>query len=242
MSDVATSQEMHDKLLAEMPDGASHEEADCPFCNDVNSYGGGDTMTKTYTEDELTTAVAAAVAPIKEASEAKVAELESELEDLRAAKADEETASEIDSLKAELEKAELRANEAEARIKEITDYLAEQAELEEVASYLEAVKAERLEVIKGFNFAEERVEANLDRWVAMSDDDFAALVEDYTAIVEASKASIESNEEIIEDEIPSETAMSHTRTEDTASKDTSSAFAAVLGARRAGIDVSKLNV
>lgn len=242
MSDVATSQEMHDKLLAEMPEDASHEEAECPFCNDVNSYGGGDTMTKTYTEDDLTKAVTAAVAPVKEASEAKVAELESELEDLRAAKADEETASEIDGLKAELDKAELRANEAEARIEEITSYLTEQAELEEIASYLDAVKAERIETINGFNFDAERVEANLDRWVAMSDDDFAALVDDYTAIVEASKASIESTEETTEDEVPSETAMSHTRTEDTASADTSSSVATVLGARRAGVDVRKLNV
>lgn len=210
MSETMSPKEIHDQLLAEIPEGANHEEAECPFCN-VNSVGGGD-MSKTYTEDELTAAVNEAVAPVKEAAASELAELKVELDELRAAKAADEIQDEVATIKAQLDQTELRATEAEARVTEILGYFEGLAAEADAAAALEAAKAERLAVIsEAASFSDEYVASNIDRWVALSEEDFAALLEDWKAVKSASMASLESADL---SEIPQETAMSHTRTED----------------------------
>lgn len=239
MSDSLSPKEIHDMLLSEKPEDATHEEAECPFCNDNTSVGGGDTMTeiKTYTEEDLSDAVREALAPVTEAAEAAEAranELASELEALRAANEAEETQTEVEILKSDLDKATLRAEEAEARVEEVLSYFNELSELEEIAKYLEDVKAERLDALKDFAFSEERIEANIDRWVAMSEEDFAALVEDYEAIHSASKASLKVEEET--EEVAPETAMSNTRSEGTKESPARLVYSGV----RSGTDIRRL--
>lgn len=188
-------------------------------------------MSKTYTEDELTAAVNEAVAPVKEAAASELAELKVELDELRAAKAADEIQDEVATIQAQLDKTELRASEAEARVTEILGYFEGLAAEAEAAAALEAAKAERLTAIsEAASFSDEYVASNIDRWVALSEEDFAALLEDWKAVQAASKASLE-NAEL--SEIPQETAMSHTRTED----GPASAAPSVWKAARRGTDI-----
>ena len=245
MGTLEMTKEVHDALLVLKPEDAKHEEADCPFCNDKNdntSVGGGDTMTeiKTYTEDELTAAVREAVAPLKEAVEAAEAEasnLKSELESLRADNEAEEIEDQVALAKADTDRAEARAAAAEDELAQVIAWLEEQAQLAEIAEYLEAVKAERLATIAQVApFSEEYIENNIDRWVAESDEDFAARVEDWKVAIQSSKASRQSTEET--PTVDTETAMSHTRTEGTPS----SAATLVYAAHRGGTDIRRLNI
>lgn len=237
MSQQDLLNEIHNKLTELFPEDASHEEANRPFSND-NSYGGGDTMTetKTYTEDELSAAVEAALAPVKEAADAIKAQnetLESEIESLRAANEAEEVEDAVESAKAETDRAEARAAAAEQELAELKTWLDEQAELEEIATYLEDLKAERLEVVKEASaLSDEYIEGRIDRWVAMSDDDFAALVEDLKVAASASESSSKS-----EEAPASETAMSNTRPEN-AEKSVSAKM--IYAAAREGVDIRRL--
>lgn len=240
MSAVLSDKEIHEQLLSEMPEGASHEEAECPFCKSGNSFGGGDMST--YTEDELNNAIKEAVAPVKEEAASKIADLESEISSLKS-EADEDAATaELDELKAQLTAAEERATAAEASVTEVHTWLEEQAELVEIAEYLTAVKAERLDAVKEIaSFTDEQIEARIDRWTEMSDEDFASSLDDLKLAVESAKASKEETEtESPVAEKSLETAMSHTRTSDAST--TSDASSVVFGARRSGVAVSKLNV
>lgn len=236
MSDDALK-EVHDKLIQEMPEGTEHDEADCQFCNE-SSAGGGDM--KTYTEDELTTAVKEAIAPVREAADTEIAALQSELDDLRAAKANEDAESEAAEMQANLDRAEARAAEAESRVEEIMTWLDSERELTEIAEYLDAVKSDRVTAVKGISsLSDEQIESKIDRWAAMSDEDFAGLLEDLEAISTASKASLESESEESESDPSkaiSSTAMSHTRS-DTAAPSSAAIWNA---ARRGQVDVRRL--
>lgn len=231
----------HDLMLNNTPEGIIHEEAKCPFCIE-NSYGGGDTMTKTYTEDELNAAIEAALTPVKESAAESIAELESELAELRAADEAEAAAEEAEAIEAAaaaVDAAEARAVAAEAKYDELVSYLDEQAMLAEIAEYIEAVKAERASIMADtIGFGEDHIAANIDRWVAMSDEDFAAYVDDLKAI-----PSAPADEASEEDSEVAETAMSHTRSEDidTAAAD-NSVTDMVWGAHRSGISVARLNL
>jgi len=228
----ASLKEKHDELLENMPEGASHDKENCPFCN---PSGGGDEM-NTFTEDELNTAVAEALAPVKEAAEAEISRLKDEIAELSDAQAADEAAEveeRITSLQTDLDKAEARASEAEARVEEILSWLEEQATLAEIAEYLTAVRAERTELIRSAaHFSDEYIDANIDRWSSMSDEAFAALVADMEAIKEASKGSLQETSEHSDDKPPAETAFENTRSD---SKPVSAGL--VWSARRDGIDV-----
>lgn len=237
MSDVLDAKELHDDLLKHKPEDAPHEEASCPFCNDNTSVGGGDTMTeiKTYTEEELSAAVMAAVTPVKEAAEAKVEELTSEIDSLRAAKETEETEDAVSAVKAEADLAEARAVAAEEKLAETLSWLEEQAQLAEISQYLEDLKTERLAVIEDVaSFSEDYVSANVDRWVAWSDSDFAAFVEDLKAIKSADSAS---KSEKDSGKTKSETAMSNTRSSE---HDAKADAAVVYSGIRRGVDIRRL--
>lgn len=228
---MMTLKEQHDKLLEEMPEGASHDADGCPICNPENddSFGGGDM--KTYTEEEFTAAVQEAVAPLQAAAEARVAELEAQVTAMRASAEHEEAKGQIAEVQAELDKAELRVSAAEQKYADLVAALEEAAAAEAEATARSERQTERLEAVKAnASFSDEYVSNNIDRWVAMSDEDFAALIEDWKAVSAASS-----------DAEPSlalrDTAMSNLRDD----KPTRSVASDVFGARNKGIDIRTLS-
>lgn len=223
--------EQHDLLLQQIPEGATHDTEGCPFCNpdlSANSDGGGDM--KTYTEDEFTTAVQEAVAPLQAAAEAKVSELQSELEAAKATQAKDEAEGRIAELQVELDKAEIRVADATAKYDELVAYLEgeEQAKLEAAAQ--ETLRETRAAALaESTPLAQERIKEIVNRFIAMDDDSFAALVEDYKTVSSASvKDADETNVEI-----PRETAMSNVRDDESTSK----GYASVFAARNTGNDI-----
>jgi len=234
----------HDLMIANIPEGMTHEEANCPFCIELNSYGGGDTMNKTYTEDELNTAIEAALETVKETAAAEKTELEAELTASRAAEEAEVAAEEAEATEAAsaaIDASEARAVAAEANYNELVSYITEQAQLVEIAEYITAVKIERASVMtETVGYGEDYIAANIDRWAALSDEDFASYVEDLKAIPSVTAEDVE-QEEASDDAPVAETAMSHTRNEETAAAGESTTDV-VWGARSSGINVARLNL
>jgi len=234
--------DFHDLLLKEKPETADHVAEDCPFCNEdisINhndySIGGGDM--KTYTEDEFTTAVTEAVAPLQAEAAAKVAELQAEIEELRTSQARTELEGQIADLQADLDKAEIRVAAAEAKHDELVAYLDAEAAAEEQAVLAQARREARREAVKtAAPFADEYIDANLDRWVAMEDEAFEAVIEDWKAVASTARAEEDETGDAEAESIP-ETAMSNVRNDHTVN---GSVAADVFGARNRGVDVRYL--
>jgi DNA repair exonuclease SbcCD ATPase subunit len=235
-------QEFHDLLLEQKPESADHDAENCPFCNENvseisnNDYsiGGGDM--KTYTEDEFTAAITEAVAPLQAAADAKAAELQAEIDELRTSQARSEVEGQIAELQADLDKAEIRVAEAERKYDELAAYLEAEAAAAEQAALVEARRAERREAVKSAApFADDYIDANLDRWVAMEDEAFDAVIEDWKAVTATARQS----DEVVEEasEVIPETAMSNVRNEDHSA---GSLASTVFAARSHGVDVRYL--
>jgi hypothetical protein len=238
--------EFHDLLLEQKPESADHDQASCPFCNedgehehdnqteDSNDYsvGGGDM--KTYTEDEFTAAVTEAVTPLQAAADAKVAELQAEIDELRTSQARSEVEGQIAELQADLDKAEIRVVEAERKYDDLVAYLEETASAAEAAALVELRRSERRDAVQAAApFSDEYIDANLDRWVAMEDEAFEAVVEDWKTV----SSSVHKDDVVDEAaEVPAETAMSIVRNEDHGG----SVAASVFAARGHGVDVRYL--
>jgi DNA repair exonuclease SbcCD ATPase subunit len=229
--------ELHDKWLAEKPEGAEHDAEGCPHCNpnlsldDDNSTGGGDM--KTFTEDEFNTAVQEAVATASADAEAKVADLEAQIQALKDEADEAEAKTEIEKLQAELDKAEIRVSDAEKRYNDLVAYLEAEETAKAEAAELEARREARRAAVKDqTSMSDERIEDRLDAFVAMSDEEFDSYIEDLKVSTAAS------HEGDANPAIPRETAMSNVREQSNGNK---SVAADVFGARNAGVDVRTLN-
>jgi hypothetical protein len=233
-----TLKEQHDQLLLEKPEEANHDAEGCPFCNlelninNDNSIGGGDM--KTYTEEDFTSAVQEAVAPLQAAADARVSELQLEIEELRTTQAQSEIDGQVAEVQADLDKAEVRVAEAERKYDDLVAYLIAEATAVTEAANLEALRETRREAVKQATaLSDEVIDQRLDRWVAMDDDSFEAVLEDWKALSAASRETEEASEA---SEIPRETAMSNIREHSTSG----SVASEVFGARNAGVDVRYL--
>lgn len=189
--------------------------------------------TRMFTEDELTSAVQEAVAPVKaelDALHASLAEgeVENRIDAIRA-----ETETHVAELQAKLDAAEIRANEAEAARDEVFAWLRAEADaVAAAAEHAERTEA-RLALVKdSANFSDEYVAENIDRWVAMDDESFAALVEDWKAVQTAARAS---HEDADLAGIPVETAMDTARTT-TTTTGSDSVVGEVFNLIRQGVD------
>lgn len=215
---------MHDKLLAQKPDGAEHDETTCPICSsDETEEHMSD---KTFTEDEVAAKVAEATASLED----RIAELEATLEDSEVAeKIKEATAplnEKIAELEADLDKATLRAEEAEKTVEETEKYWKDLETQEAVKAEREARKADRVEKVKEVaSFSDDYIEQRADAWAELSDEDFAAVLEDWKAI--ATKSPKEGKKE---EEIP-ETFLTAT-----GKKSDNDAITALRTLRRKGVD------
>lgn len=195
-------QELHDLLLEQMPEGASHEA--CSLCHttiDNTEPEGGTRVSKTYTEEDLQTAVMEKTAELA----AKVTALENAAQmteasvAVSAAKA--ETAAELEDLRSKLDIAALAAQTAKGELEAYKTELEELAAAEVTAKTIAGRREERLAKVKEFAFTDEYLEANADRFAAMSDEDFDERLKDW-AVVAPKRA---------DDKIPAFTALTAAR-------------------------------
>jgi hypothetical protein len=180
--DVNALRSLHDRLLAERPEGAEHDEDACVFCGSNDDDLGGGWMA-TFTDEELQAAVDAAVADATSPLKDRIAELETTAQqgEWEQAKADLEAR--VTELEAKLDAAVLEATQAkEERDQLQADWDAEKASVEE-AKTVAARRDERLQKVREVaSFPDAYLEQNADRFAAMSDDDFNARLEEWTAI------------------------------------------------------------
>lgn len=201
---LAEAKQIHDALLAIVPEGESHDP--CDLCSVMSNETAAEesapairkednSMDPIYTQEQADSLVEAAVSKAKEAvaselaaalepKDAEITELKTELADVQAKR---------DQDQVELAAAQAKATELEGEIARRD---------EEVAR--EARKSERLDKVTELKaFSEKYIEENVARFVAMDDEQFASFVEQVkdmaTAIVPAETTS--------ETVVPEETAM-----------------------------------
>lgn len=181
--------EIHDRLMADKPEGAVHDQNSCSLCamtDEPTTPGGGGDMT-TYTEDELRAKVDEAVKAATEAKDTKIAELEG-------AQASDETAKavkaavepleiELSQVRADLDKKVLEAANAAAERDAITAWLEAEATVQTEREAAASRKDERLTKLKEVaSFPEEYLATNADRFASMSEDEFTARCAEYAAL------------------------------------------------------------
>lgn len=208
--------ELHDRLMAEKPDGAVHEEASCPICAmetfDITEQGAhgsatgpqGGSMT-TFTQEQMDAAVAEATAA-SEALAKRVAELEAAQQETEVGKAVAEAtaplSTEIADLQSKLDEAVLARQAAEEAKTNLENWWAEQITAHQEAEAAAARKDERVAKVKeAASFPDEYLEANADRFAAMSDEDFEARLEEWRTIAPAPAST----------QIPGDTALTAAR-------------------------------
>lgn len=182
---MADLKEMHDRMVAQIPEGATHNEDTCTFCMESASTG-DDMADKTFTEAELKTALDLAVAEAVKPLQDKITELNASQEtaevDAKIAEATRELTEKLAAAEAERDTAVIEKQTAADELANVTAYL-------EGVSAEEASKAEADErkgarvaaVAEVASFEKDYVEKNAERWAAMDDESFTALLDDYKA-------------------------------------------------------------
>lgn len=186
---------MHDELLRQMPQGATHDAELCPVCARDQHDDAEVAAVKTYSEDELQAEVARAVAEATGPLSAQLAELQGKETkasvDAAVAAAVEEHQARITELEAQLDAAVIKANEVTEQHDQLVTFLAETAAETERQTLVAARRSERVaQVAEVTNFSEEDLEKRADRWADMDDAEFAEALADLRATTEAAKAAL----------------------------------------------------
>jgi molybdopterin-guanine dinucleotide biosynthesis protein A len=232
--------EQHDKLLAEKPEDVEHDTANCVICtpnaittNTTNPEGGD---MKTYTEDEFTAAVQEAVAALQAANDTKVADLQTKVDELTSKSEQDEFESQIADMQAKLDLAEAATAVAEKEASDIVAFLEDLGAKAVEAARIEDLKAaRRIAIAEVTAFSDEQIDAKIDRWVAMDEETFDAILEDFKAVA----AKVPSETETVSEETATETAMENVRDQEHA---VTSPMAGILDARSRGLDVRDLHI
>jgi hypothetical protein len=201
--DPADLRDLHDRLLSLASEEVEHDPGSCPFCGNEPetelSLGGESVVSeKSFSQEDLDAAVAAAVKPLEEKiKELSVQHEQTEIE-ARFAKEKADLEAQVAEIQGQLDGAVLKAAESDKKFEELVAYLDAAMAEEAAAAELARRKEERLTLVREVaSFPDEYVEANAERWAGLSDEDFEALVNDWRAI--ASKP--------VEDTLPAATAM-----------------------------------
>ncbi len=185
---TAALKELHDRLLAERPEGDPHDKANCAVCamhsdneGAAGGHPGGD-MT-TFTQEQLDEAIASATAPLA----ARVAELEgmSKVAEIDAAINDarKPLEEELTTTKASLDAKVVEAQTERDRAEGILAWLeGEATSATEAAARAEKQAARVAEAKEAFAFEDEYVAANSERWADISDEEWAATLESWRTI------------------------------------------------------------
>jgi DNA repair exonuclease SbcCD ATPase subunit len=233
--------DLHDALLEERPEGVEHDALSCPLCGDVptetasaetTDTGGNVSDEKTYTESEynrLAEKVSSLETQIAELSEAA----EAEAIDARIAEAKADLETQVADLQSKLDIAVIEAEASRTELNDVLAFLASEEAAAEEAAALEARRDERIAKVKEVaSFPDDYVEANADRFVAMSDEAFEAALEDWKTIVPKAEKSDQ-------DELPAVTAMVASRSTTNSNPDRG-LLREVLNLREHGVDVRSI--
>jgi DNA repair exonuclease SbcCD ATPase subunit len=197
---------LHDQLLAEKPEDAKHDF--CPLCAMTEEDLEKETsLTTTYSEEDLKTEVAKATAALEtrikelEASQ-QVSETESKVAEVKAEAAAElaELQTKLDGIQSQLDEKVLEATAEKNRADGMLSWLEGEAKAAEEREAAAARMDERLAQVKAAaEFPEDYLDANKERFAAMSDEDFALAVEGWKTISGKPSST--------DGKIPAETAM-----------------------------------
>lgn len=187
-----------------------------------------------YTEEEFRAAVDKAVAEATTPLNQRISELEgAQAESAVEAKFAEiraEAEAKVSEIQSQLDSAVLEAQQAKEAREQLEAFLNEEAEKAQREAETAARKEERLgKVREAANFPEEYLEANADRFAAMSDEDFDKAIEDWGEI--AAKSDDGSRP-------PAATALHASRDNDPGRP--TSAVAEVFALRDSGVDTRTL--
>jgi len=186
-NEVIDAKQIHDLLLVSKPSEAEHNASLCPYCDESQDGSdshvhdgtlGGDVST--YTQDDIDNAVAAATAEIRAEletlkQEQGIAEVEARLSDMTEAHE-----AKVAELQAQIDTAEANAEAVKTERDELVSYLDEVKTQAEAEQALAARREEVKEAVASL-FSEEHIEANLDRWAALEAEAFESALADWTA-------------------------------------------------------------
>lgn len=182
-----------------------------------DSEGDGGEEVNTYTQEEFDAALEAALSPVKAELEALRADADASAVETQITEIREQAQAEVEELQKKLDNAVLAEQAAKDERDAIVAWLESEAQAAAEAAALAERREERVGRVKEVaSFPEDHLAANADRWAAMSDEDFDALLADYEA---AAKASLNGKGEELEDEgsdsvdAPAATAMKASRDE-----------------------------
>lgn len=205
---------LHDRMLSEQPEGATHVASECGFCTPElreaasTTLTGGSVSEKTYSETEYNE-----LASQVEALKAQVAELtatagEAEV-DAKVSAATAELEQQVADLQAKLDTSAAEAATAKKQHDDLLAYLEAEETAKAEAAAREARKAQRIEAVKeAAPFSDEYIAENADRWAGFSDEEFAAAIEDWKTVAAKAAASVvDKADEDTDPVIPAETAM-----------------------------------
>jgi vacuolar-type H+-ATPase subunit I/STV1 len=228
------SKRLHDQLLERMPEGATHDRETCDLCSATNTPEGGDRVT--YTEEELQAAIEEKTAELSARIEemesaARASEVDAKVE---AAKA--EAQAEIAELRTQLDTAVLEAEAAKSEKDAVIAYLTEIAAAEKAAAEIAARREERLAKVKEVaSFPDTYLEANADRFAAMSDEDFELRCAEWASM--STKAPVAP---AADDTLPTGTALQAAREDGTPNDRGRAAVRELLGGILRGNDPRNL--
>jgi hypothetical protein len=156
-----TAEDIHEFLLANQPEDADHNQAECAMClqkasTQEESVSTDNMLTQEQHEQLLASAVEKATTAAAATVDAEVLSLNEQLDEAKSALAAKDE--EIETLKSSIDE---RAEE----------------------DRLEALAAERVAQVKEVaSFSDEQVESRRAAWAKMDEDDFVAYVEDIKAV------------------------------------------------------------
>lgn len=192
---------LHDRLLAERPEGAVHDEDACPLCGSDDDTEGG--WMATFSEEELQAAVDAAVNEATAPLKSRIAELETQQQRGEVDAATAELKDKIAELESKLDAAVLEASQAKEEKENLQKAWDDEKAAEAAAKELAARREERLEKVREVaSFPDEYLEANADRFAAMDEEEFLARIEEWKTLTAKS-----------EDGVPKKTALTAARHE-----------------------------
>jgi hypothetical protein len=178
---------LHDRLLAEMPDDATHDG--CPICHGetTDSHTRGGFMPEAFTQEDIDAATAAATASLQQ----RLAELEAQVQETEVGQAVSKAVTEAVAaetartaeLQTQLDAAEAARTAAENRLAETEQFWTNAIADHETTAALAARREQRVtRASEAGVFTDEYITSNADRFAAMADEDFDARLAEWALI------------------------------------------------------------
>lgn len=191
---------IHDRLLAERPEGVEHDEASCPLCalkadSATPNHPGGE-VSDTFNQEQVDALMAEAVNKATASLTEKLAELEKAAQETEVGKAVAQATAQLEEklsgMQRSLDDVEVRATAAETAKAETEKFWADAVSAHEEASARESRKAERTDQAKKAGvLTDEYIESNADRFADMDEADFAARIDEWRVVAEAARKTPE---------------------------------------------------